>query len=142
MKLEFAFLADAATLQDNGLFAVVSGGFDVIESSRLPAVKHAMALIGRVRFEPEECGRSYSIKAEIVAPNGAVLGQDLAPVLTIQFFQFPHPRYPERSNVTTFCFNYQGVSFHSRGDYKIRLVAEARVIGEVGIEVIAEGSAP
>jgi hypothetical protein len=139
MKLEFAFLADAATLQDNGLFAVVSGGFDVVESDEFPATKHAMALVGRVRFDASECGKSYSIKAEIVDPDGRTLGPDLAPVLTIQFHQFAHPRDPKRSNVTTFCFNYQGVRFPVPGDYAIRLSEESQVIGQVKVEVIRKG---
>ena len=30
MKLEFAFLADAATVLENGQFDVIGGGFDVV----------------------------------------------------------------------------------------------------------------
>lgn len=140
MKLEFAFLSDAATLQDNGLFAVVSGGFDVIDTEEFPATKHAMALVGRLRFESSECGKSYSIKAEIVNSDGKVLGPEWAPPLTIQFYQFPHPRDPMRSKITTFCFNYQGVRFPCPGFYSIRLSEEAREIGRLDIEVIRKGS--
>jgi len=139
MKLEFAFLSDAATLQDNGLFAVVSGGFDVIDSEEFPATKHAMALIGRLRFGADECGKSYAIKAEVVSPDGKVLGPEWVPPLTIQFYQFPHPRDPKRSNVTTFCFNYQGVRFPEPGLYLIRLTEESREIGRLEIEVIRKG---
>jgi hypothetical protein len=141
MQLEFAFLADAATLQDNGLFAVVSGGFDVVESAQFPAIKYAMALIGRLRFDPEECGKTYTIKAEIISPTGVPLGADVAPALVIQFHQFPHPRDSKRSNVTTFCFNYQGVGFPVPGTYAIYLSEGNQVIGQVAIDVIQKEGA-
>ncbi len=135
MKLEFAFLADAATLQDNGMFAVVGGGFDVVLGEKFPATKYAMALIGRVRFEAEECGKHYRIHAEIVAPDGQIVPPDL----WIAFNQAPHPRQPNRSNVTTFCFNFQGVQFSAPGDYVFRLSDGTQTIGQVILEVVPQG---
>jgi len=135
MKLDFAFLADAATVQDNGMFAVVGGGFDVVRGEQFPATKYAMALIGRVRFEPGECGKQYRILAEIVAPDGRVI----PPELGISFSQPSHPRDPDRSNTTTFCFNYQGVRFPAPGDYSFRLSDGVSVIGQVVLEVVPTG---
>src|SRR5262245_12421140 len=129
MKLEFAFLADAATLQDNGLFAVVSGGFDVIDSDQFPAIKHAMALVGRLRSDPNEGGKTFTIEAEMVDSAGNVVRSEFVPALTAQFYQFPHPRDANRSNVTTFCFNYQGARFPEPGIYTIRLSEETQVLG-------------
>ena len=135
MNLEFAFLADAVTVQDNGFFAVVGGGFDVVAGEQLPAIKYAMALIGRVRFEAEDCGKPYKIHAEIVAPDGQIVPPDL----WISFTQAPHPRNPKRSNVTTFCFNYQGVQFPVPGDYTFRLSDGNQTIGQVLLEVVPPG---
>jgi len=137
MKLDFAFLADAATLQDNGMFAVVGGGFDVVAGEQFPATKYAMALVGRVRCEAEECGRNYQVHAKIVSPNGQVVPPELA----ISFEQVPHPRNPSRSNTTTFCFNYQGVQFPEPGDYTFQLTEGARMIGLVLLEVVKRGGA-
>ena len=39
MKLEFAFLADAATMLENGNFDVIAGGFDVVTARTFPATK-------------------------------------------------------------------------------------------------------
>ncbi len=135
MKLEFAFLADAATVQDNGLFAVVGGGFDVLVGEQFPATKYAMVFIGRLRLEPEDCGKHYEIHAEIVAPDGQVVPPDL----WISFDAPPHPRDPKRSNTTTFCFNYQGVRFPAPGDYAFRLSDGMQTIGQVILEVVPPG---
>lgn len=40
MKLEFAFLADAADIRSDGQFAVVGGGFDLLRAQSFPAVKY------------------------------------------------------------------------------------------------------
>lgn len=135
MKLEFAFLADAATMQDNGLFAVVGGGFDVLTGEVFPATKYAMALIGRVRLEPDECGKPHKIHAEIIAPDGQVVPPDL----WISFHQPGHPRDAKRSNTTTFCFNYQGARFPTPGDYVFRLSDGTQTIGQVILEVVPPG---
>jgi hypothetical protein len=135
MKLDFAFLADAATVQDNGMFAVIGGGFDILRGTQFPATKHAMALVGRVRFGPDEWGKNYKIHAEIVAPDGQIIPPDL----WISFDPSPHPRDLTRSNTTTFCFNYQGVQFPSPGDYVLRLSDGSQTIGQVVLEVVPEG---
>jgi hypothetical protein len=143
MKLDFAFLADAATITDNGLFAVVGGGFDVLKAQEFPAVKSAMALVGRVAFEAGEMGKTYLLHGEIVGPGGITLPPDL----WLSFKPFPHPRDPRRENSTTICLDYQGVSFPTPGDYFIRLsirtedvdASRAQILGQVRIEVLQLG---
>lgn len=135
MTLDFAFLTDAATLLPDGRFDVVGGGFDVVLAEEFPATKYAMALIGRIRFSPAECGRQYRIHAEIVAPNEEIIPPDM----WITFRQDPHPRDAKNSNVTTFAFNYQGVQFPSPGYYVFRLSDGTITLGEVKLEVVPPG---
>jgi hypothetical protein len=131
MKLDFAFLADAATISDDGRFAVVGGGFDVIQSATFPAIKHAMALVGRVVFEPREFDKPHIIRGAIIGPDGGVV----PPELWLNVTQFPHPEDPQRENWTTICLNYQGVSFPSPGDYFLTLSTGDKEIGRVRIDV-------
>jgi hypothetical protein len=97
MKLQFAFLADAATIQDNGLFAVVGGGFDVIQVAQFPTVKHAMVLVGRVHFAKEEIGKTYNLHVEIIGPDG----KSVPPEMWMLLKPFAHPRHEERGNWLT-----------------------------------------
>lgn len=135
MTLDFAFLTDAATLLPDGRFDVVGGGFDVVLAEEFPATKYAMALIGRVRFSPEECGNQYRIHAEIIAPDGQILPPDL----WITFRQDPHPRDPQNSNVTTFALNYQGVQFPTPGYHVFRISDGTKTLGQVILEVVPPG---
>ena len=132
MKLAFAFLADAATLQDSGLFAVIGGGFDVLYGKSFPATKGAMVLIGRIDFTRKECGKTHEVLTEIVAPNGKIV----QPVLRLSLTPFLNPRKPKKGNWMTICFNYQNVVFEMEGDYVFRLSVGDRVIGEVPLEAI------
>ena len=124
MKLDFAFLADAATITDDGLFAVVGGGFDLLRAESFPAIKSAMALVGRVDFEASEIGQTYHLHGELIGPGGIILEPDLWP-------QLKPPTDPPRGKWITICFNYQGVSFPTSGDYSVRLSVAHQVLGQV-----------
>lgn len=136
MELGFAFLADAATVPENGMFDVIGGGFDVLTGNQLPAIKHAMVLIGRIVFEAHECGKEYELHGEIVGPNGEIV----PPHMRVSFVAPPHPRHKERPNWMTVCLNYQGVSFPMAGDYSFKLTVENQSIGEVTLEVVGRTS--
>ncbi len=132
MKLAFAFLADAATITEDGCFAVVGGGFDVLQTQGFPAVKPALALVGRVVFEAGEFGKTYLLHGAIVGPGGGAIPPDL----WLSIKPFPHPRDPNRANWTTICLNYQGVTFPTPGEYVFRLSIGKQVLGQVTLEVL------
>ncbi len=134
MKLEFAFLADAATILNDGLFDVIGGGFDVVLGKAFPATKHAMVLIGRIQFSPEECGKEFELLGEIVDHDGNGIFPELRGTVTAR----PHPRNPKRTNWMTVCLNCQAVTFPVPGEYFFRLSVDKQFLGQVGIEVVAE----
>jgi hypothetical protein len=135
MKLEFAFLADAATILENGLFDVIGGGFDVFKARTFPATKYGLVLIGRILFDPEECGKKYTVVGEIIDSNGKRIFPPME--------AFPEPnRHPRPPNTqptwVTVCFNCLGVVVDAPGDYFFRLTVDNRVLGQVMIQVIQE----
>jgi hypothetical protein len=135
MRLEFAFLADAATVRDQGIFDAVGGGFDVVTGKVFPATKYAMALIARFQFAPEECGTKHELRGEIVDGDGKAIFTEMRGEFTPPL----HPRHPDRSNSMTVCLNCQGVTFPVPGDYFFRLSIDNLSIGQVNIEAILEG---
>jgi len=135
MKLDFAFLADAAYITDDGLFCVVGGGFDIIFASGFPAIKHAMALVGRVVFEVNELGKDHLLHGQIVSKDGNVLPPDLWLLIK----PIPRPSDPNRENWMTICLNYQGVVFPTPGEYWIQLSVEKQTLGKVNIQVLPSG---
>jgi hypothetical protein len=136
MKLDFAFLADAAYITDDGLFCVVGGGFDIIFASGFPAIKHAMALVGRVVFEASEFGKVHLLHGEIVGPNDSLIPPDL----WLSLKPFPPPTGSGRDNWMTICLNYQGVAFPTPGEYCIRLSVGNQKVGDVKIHVLPQGA--
>jgi hypothetical protein len=135
MKLQFAFLADAAALTTEGAFAVVGGGFDVLKSQKFPAVKAAMSLVGRFLFEPDEMGKPCHVHVEIVGPDDKVIPPDL----WLDFKPVPHPRHEIRANWMTFSAYFEAVTFPTPGDYQFRLSMGQQVFGQVALEVVALG---
>lgn len=134
MKLEFAFLADAATVLEKGVFDVIGGGFDVVTGMSFPATKYAMVLIGRVLFDAAECGKEYEFSGEIVDAGGKAIFPKMRGALVPP----QHPRDPKRSNWMTVCLNCQGVIFPTPGDYFFRLSIGDVVVGQVIIEAVVE----
>src|SRR5262245_56009305 len=105
MKLEFAFLAEAATVQDDGTFSVFGGGLVPIKGPSYPAVKHTLVLIGRIMFTATECGKKYTARGAIVDHAGKAV----FPELRLTFTPRRHKRDKKRPNWFTVCFNCEGV---------------------------------
>jgi len=133
MELQFAFLADAATITNDGLFAVIGGGLDVIETQSMPAIKSTLVLVGRVVFKPSEFGKTHVVACEIHGPSGKIP----QPPMALEIKPFKHPRDSRRPNWITVCFNYQGVRFLEPGDHYLRLSVKRKILGEVRVEVVS-----
>jgi hypothetical protein len=134
MRLKFAFLADAATMQDDGTFAVIAGGFEVLRAEEFPVQKPVMVLIARLAFESEECNTKHTYTCEFLDPNGGTI----FPTFVGEFSPPSHPRHPERENTMTLCLNAAGATFSAPGDYAIRLSIDGKSVVDVPIEVISE----
>jgi hypothetical protein len=135
MRLEFAFLADAATMQDDGTFAVVAGGFEVFVAEEFPAQKPIIVLIARLVFEPKECNTKHTYTCEFLDPNGGVV----FPAFAGEFSPPSHPRHPERGNTMTLCLNAAGAIFSAPGDYAVRLSIDGKPVVDVPIEAVSKG---
>lgn len=133
MKLEFAFLADAATVLENGQFDVIGGGFDVVRGKRFPATKYAMTLIGRLLFDQQDFGKRHELTGEILDAGGSII----FPTLQTDFQSEPRPG-GKRAPWIALCLNWQGVTFPTPGEYSIRLSVDKDVVGHVVIEAVVE----
>ena len=132
MKLEFAFLADAANMMDNGTFDVISGGFDVVWAKTFPATKPTVVLVGRIQFEPNECGTEHECVVEILDKEDRVI----FPPIRATFTPIRHTRDASRANWQSFCFNHQGVTFPAPGDYLFRVSVDGKPLGEAIMEAV------
>jgi hypothetical protein len=132
MKLEFAFLCEAAKLAADGVMYVLHGGFDILHASDFPATMPRMVLIARVLVDKAECGQPHHLVAEMVDPNGDVLPVEMK----VDFVPHGHPIHLERRNRWTFDLNYLDLSFPQAGDYTFRLSVDGAPIGETNLLVV------
>jgi hypothetical protein len=139
MKLEYAFLADAAKVEENGLFSVLGGGFDILrEAGKFPATKPAMVLLARIMVAPEECEKRHELLVQLVAPDG----QTVLPEMRVPFVPFPEVEKPDPKNWITVALHYRDVTFPAPGEYHFRLSVGPTHLGQVRLEVIAKESEP
>ena len=120
MKLQFAFLADAANSLDKGMFDILGGGFDIITGKSFPATKHTIVLVGRILFEPDECGKKHKLQGRIVDGNS----KPIIPEMSVELLPLPHPRKPDCPNWMTVFLTCQSVTFPTPGDYLFRLTID------------------
>jgi len=78
MKIDFAFLADAAE-ESKGKLYVVGGAIDTIWTQSVPAVHPRISLALRLLISPGELGRSHQLEISLMDGDGkrvaAVKGQ-------------------------------------------------------------------
>lgn len=132
MKLDFAFLADAGFAHnDSGLFSVLNGGIDVIRCPQFPGGIHALVLIGRMSFKPDECNKSHLIDIELIAPDGSALPPGFRGVALTPG---PHKEFgQDRDSWLTLVFTFQSLIFQSPGVYRFRVSHTDKSLGDLGV---------
>jgi hypothetical protein len=134
MKVEFALLADAATMELDGTFAFVNGGLNVITGKDFPVQKPVLVAIARLHYDEAEYNINHTFKGEIVDRKG----KRIFPLLEDKFLAGPHPRHPDRGNWITICINTVGAEFPTPGDYAVRLTVDGKHVGDIAFEVVRE----
>jgi hypothetical protein len=133
MRFEYIFVANAATILDDGTFNVIGGGFDTVTAPSFPAAQPAMVLIARVLFESQELGREHPFVAEVVDQAGRPLFQ---PALTGTITPQPNRKHPSQANWMTVCLNCHGIMFPAPGVFSFRLSIGEQIREEVKIEAV------
>src|SRR5690348_866541 len=73
MHLQFAFLADTATLSSDGKFNVLGGGLGVLSAQSFPTVQSILGLVVRVGVEQADIGQSYPFRIDLIGPSGDLI---------------------------------------------------------------------
>ena len=135
MKLEFAILANAASVAPNGLISMIDGGLEWLTAPSFPATQPSMTLVARIVFLPEECGRKYVLRTRIVAPTGDTLD----PSIEVPFEAKRHAKFPkDKSASTTFALTFLNVRFPAPGEYAIRIAIDRKKVGRFVFEAVQE----
>jgi hypothetical protein len=136
MKLDFVFLADAGfALKDTGLFSVINGGINIVRCETFPGSVHSLVLLGRISFDPAECGKTQRIDINIQGPGGI----ELAPAFqNVEYVPPVNPLGEDRPSALTLCFTFQSVQFPAPGVYFFQVShRDNGLLGKTSLEVVA-----
>ena len=127
MKLDFAFLADAAQTTPDGKFSVIGGGLNVISVSQFPALHSSLSMLIKLQLTQAETGREHDLRVELLNPLNATamppLGAKFTPTVLSSQSDLP---------VTAqFAITLTGLIFEMPGKYTFRLSVDNLPIGEI-----------
>ena len=70
MELEYAFIATAAQVNDDGRFSVLGGGTDTLRASKLPGAAPPLALVIKLKDDSNATALKHTVEVTMSRPNG------------------------------------------------------------------------
>jgi Family of unknown function (DUF6941) len=70
MELEYAFIATAAQVNDDGRFSVLGGGTDTLGAWQLPGAAPPLALVIKLKDDGNAAAVEHTVEVTISRPNG------------------------------------------------------------------------
>ena len=131
MKLDFAFLAEAAVVNPQGIFNVLNGGLTQALSRAFPSILPPMSLIARLHFDRDECDKSHHAIVTVFDPNRVCLFQSEldvnAPI---------HQYHPATGNTFLAKFGFSSIETRMPGRSVCALAVDGLELGEVPFDII------
>ena len=118
MKLDFAFLADAAEVV-NGKLYVMGGSFDTLWAKTMPLIHPRLSLVLKLQFTPSELDRNHKLEITLINADG----QKIANV-TGDIQPGKNPKTPSgypHNFISVVNFNNLQLKVH--GDYSFEILA-------------------
>jgi len=127
MRLESAFLAQAATVLPDGRFFVFGGGIDGFVGAELPIIVPSVSAVARIHFSPEDCGVEHELLATFAGPPesepGFNAGRKFKPVLS--------PYLPDRGTILPFVVDITNLRLTHEGLYTVSYSAGDTLLGKL-----------
>ena len=120
------FLCDHASAGDNGKINII-GLFDAMGAENLPGQAN-FYVTGQIQVDDDsELDRPIDLKLTIADPRGNVLIEVPG---TTMIKRLEKPLFPKLKPGVIYIFNLAGVGLKEFGDFKVRLYADDKEIGE------------
>lgn len=121
MRLEYAFLADAAQYTPaDGRLWVLGGDFDTLTANDFPVTNPSLTLIVKVLVQPTECGREHHLRVEFINSNGVRMQSKIE----AGFVPQPNVLFPDREVGIGIALNLQSLIFPVAGDYAFHIFVD------------------
>jgi hypothetical protein len=129
MELAYMFLADAAEATPTGRFFVFGGGVDRVMSAQFPSILPTLAVVAKIRVQPEEISRESPFRLVGIDPAGEPLISELSG--TFPLVDPKHPR--DQSAYHLLVANFRGLPLSIPGRYEFVLYADGSRLGSVSL---------
>ncbi|MBI3321714.1 MAG: hypothetical protein HYZ91_05550 [Candidatus Omnitrophica bacterium] len=137
MKLDFAFLADAANVSQ-GKFYVLGGGFDRILAPSVPATHSYMTLLMRFALEPSELEKPHNLEVRLLDADGRKVH-----VVQNEFIARRQSESESwRPHGHIFTLNLVTAKFEAFGDYSLEIFVDGSHLGNVPLSVSPANQQP
>jgi hypothetical protein len=131
MRLNFAFLAQAAELVPDGRFFVLGGGIDRITIPSFPGVIPSLALVAELLFSGDEYAQPYPVRVTVTRPDGKV--QDLGEILVLS--PRAEPEWPERGRTAHLVCQINSFLIPLPGIYEFQFSIHDQHLGEFSVRI-------
>ncbi len=101
MQIDFAFLADSATVRPDGRIDAVAIGAFAVTATQFPAAVERFAVVTRVGFAADET-ESGTLHVRVRAPDGTVVAERTTTVAPPHPLTQPQPQGRARTRVVNF----------------------------------------
>ncbi len=132
MDLRFAFIANSAEVGPDGRFFVLGGGIEGIGVLAVPTVCSGLAVLCRIHFLREECGREYRVRLTMTYPDGT------ASPLASEIVATPDTTmhgYEDRGANLNVAFNVFGMHTPQEGEYSFHFGLDDIHVGDQSLFV-------
>lgn len=131
MEIAHILVAGTAHMEPDGRLFVINGGLEGLNIVRAgQAAPLQIHLVGKILFDPAECGIEHEIVIDLLGPDRVVL--DTAPLNRITPV-LPIP--PMRKGSTAFLLQYVGLPIRVAGLHSFRVSVNERVLTELDLNV-------
>jgi hypothetical protein len=137
MKLEFAMLADSASMTADNKVDIKGAGVDIVQAPSYPAVHPTITLVGSFVLEGDDDTRGHELRVEGTTPTGESW---IGPVVQRFTPGMPQPNTERKKFVLLLTLD--GLVFPVSGEYTVQLSVDGALVHEMPLHAIVQAPVP
>lgn len=135
MRLDFAFLADAADSPPGGKLYILGAGFDTIHSRNFPCIHSQISLVMRIILNPVEVEKPHKAAVQLIDADG----KDIISKIEVNIVA-PHPgSTPVREVGLGIVNNLKDIKFERPGQYSFEILLDGVNVKSLSLSLVRIG---
>lgn len=137
MQIDFAFLADSATVRPDGRVDAVAIGAFTVSVEHFPTTVLHFAVVTRVGFAAEDGNAAGNLAVRIIAPDGTPVAEQTARVDAPPIF-VTETAGRKRTRV----LNFYDVPIPAPGTYRCAVTLNGEAYGDIHFDILVTAPIP